>query len=151
MNNPHVSEWFSERQRRSAAQSRVALNGATLGVRPGIIEPQRGSGLSRNSRWSRAGQNPFRVHEFSRTVSQGSRFAPTLGWRTESLWDSGGRQDSLFFLTRGAAETVFNVVVQDEIQLLRREPVMLRKHRVDYLNNPSCPAELFRRQRRFVM
>jgi len=76
-----------ERQRRSVMQPRVA-SGATLGWRPGIVEPQRGSGLWRNSRSRGGGQNPFRVRGFSRTVSQGSSFLATLGFGTESRWDS---------------------------------------------------------------
>ena len=77
----------SERQRRSVLQPRVAPPGATLGLRPGMIEPQRGSGL-RGMRRSRSGGHPFRVQDFLCAVSQGSSFLATLGWRTESRWDS---------------------------------------------------------------
>ena len=80
--------WSSERQRRSVRQPRVAPR-ATLGLRSGRIEPQRGSGLWRNSGSRGDGQNPFRVRAALFTVSQGSRCAPTLGFGTESLWDSG--------------------------------------------------------------
>lgn len=78
----------SERQRCSGFQPRVAPIGATLGLRSREIEPQRGSGLCvvRDSR--RGGQNPFRVRRALCVVSQGRRCAPTLGWRTESRWDS---------------------------------------------------------------
>ena len=76
-----------ERQRRSVIQPWVAP-GATLGWRPRIIEPQRGSGLWRNSHSRGDGQNPFRVREFSCSVSQGSSFLATLGFGTESRWDS---------------------------------------------------------------
>ena len=75
-----------ERQRRSVFQPRVAL-GATLGLRPGIIEPQRGSVLGASYQ-ACIGLNPFRVQDVPFTVSQGSRCAPTLGWWTESRWDS---------------------------------------------------------------
>ena len=34
------------------------------------------------------GRNPFRVGEVWFTVSQGSSCLATLGWRTESRWDS---------------------------------------------------------------
>ena len=36
---------------------------------------------------------------------------------------------------RAAAEAVFDVVVQDEIQLLRREPVVPRQHRIDFVGD----------------
>ena len=78
----------SERQRRSVLQPRVAPPGATLGLRSRMIEPQRGSGLRGMRRSRNGGQNPFRVQEFFFTVSQGSSFLATLGWRTESRWDS---------------------------------------------------------------
>jgi hypothetical protein len=78
----------TERQGRSVLQLRVAPTGATLGPPPGRSEPQRGSGLGYDSDARGGGLSPFRVHVFSRTVSQGRRGAPTLGWRTESRWDS---------------------------------------------------------------
>ena len=34
------------------------------------------------------GHNPFRVGDVWFTISQGSSFLATLGWMTESLWDS---------------------------------------------------------------
>jgi len=40
-----------------------------------------------------------------------------------------------FFFSGTAAEAVFEVVVQDEIQLLRREPVVFRQHRVDFVDD----------------
>ena len=40
-----------------------------------------------------------------------------------------------FFLSGTAAEAVFEVVVQDEIQLLRCEPVVFRQHRVDFVED----------------
>jgi hypothetical protein len=77
----------AERQRRSVMQPRVAP-GATLGWHRGNIEPQRGSGGCVVLRSRNGGQNPFRVRGFSRTVSQGSSFLATLGFGTESRWDS---------------------------------------------------------------
>ncbi|MEO8427795.1 MAG: hypothetical protein ABI651_11860 [Verrucomicrobiota bacterium] len=68
--------------------SPAAPRGATHGLRSRLIEPQRDSGLRVVWR-SRSGcQNPFRVQDFLCAVSQGSSFLATLGWRTESLWDS---------------------------------------------------------------
>lgn len=46
-------------------------------------------------------------------------------------WHGSG----LLFVPGGTAEAVFNVVVQDEIQLLRREPVVFRQHRVDFVED----------------
>ena len=34
------------------------------------------------------GRNPFRVEDIWFTISQGSSCLATLGWRTESRWDS---------------------------------------------------------------
>ena len=77
-----------ERQWRSVSQPRVAPHGGTLCGRPGSLEPQRGSGLRCDLRSTGQVQNPFRVRDVSFTVSQGSRSTPTLGWGTESRWDS---------------------------------------------------------------
>ena len=49
-------------------------------------------------------------------------------------------RESLFLSGFGvAAEAVFNVVVDDEIQLLRREPVVPRQHPVDLVED-ACGA-----------
>lgn len=83
-----MSPCSAERQRRSVLQPKVAPPGATLGLGSHIQEPQRGS--DRRVVWrSRVGrQNPFWVRGFLRALTQGSRYAPTLGWGMESRWDS---------------------------------------------------------------
>ena len=42
---------------------------------------------------------------------------------------------SSFFFTGVAAEAVFDVVVQDEVQLLLRETVVPRQHPVDFVED----------------
>jgi len=44
-------------------------------------------------------------------------------------------QGSVLLLVGASTEAVFDVVVQDEIQLLRREPVVLRQHRIDFVQD----------------
>ena len=56
---------------------------ATLGTRVNQQQPQRGCVIART--FSR---NPVGVGVVSGAGSQGRRGAPTLGWRTESRWDS---------------------------------------------------------------
>jgi len=48
-----------------------------------IFQPQRGCDVR-----APKGCNPFRVEAVGLTISQGSSCRATLGWRTESLWDT---------------------------------------------------------------
>ncbi|MBA4368175.1 MAG: hypothetical protein C0403_11130, partial [Desulfobacterium sp.] len=66
----------SKRQRRFVFQPRVAPYGATLGFHPNMIEPHRGSECDV------CGDDTFT------TFTQGRRFASTMGYGTESRWDS---------------------------------------------------------------
>ena len=76
-------------QRDCVTQPRVARNELPWVNGKRNFQPQRGCIL-----FAPMGCNPFRVEDVWFTISQGSSFLATLGWRTESLWDSpmGARQ-----------------------------------------------------------
>ena len=53
-------------------------------------QPQRGCGLSPFPATGDVGRNRVAVGTIGCTWTQGGRFAATLGFEPESLWDSGG-------------------------------------------------------------
>ena len=75
---------FAESQRDSATKPRVARHELpwVVGAKP-MSTP---TGLRQPG--CRTGHNPFRVETLVGRSSQGRRIAPTLGWKSESPWDS---------------------------------------------------------------
>ena len=75
-------------QRDCVHQPKVGATAPTLGQRHSNHQSQRGCG--EGGAWKargRNGRNRVAVGNILRTVTQGSSFLATLGWRTQSRWD----------------------------------------------------------------
>ena len=70
------------------------------------------------------------IHRISGLPPAARASAPDNGRQREPV-----RGASFLLTFRAAAEAVFDVVVQDKIQLLRREPVVPRQHRIDFVGD----------------